>query len=221
MPLASNAAVSMKAMNVPKPPDHPKNAILAANGTTTNQRRDSISSLNSSHHPHLEKKRLSLPKSVPSTTVVTKTNVDRRRSLRRSIQTKENETHPTDAVETPSKKRKYDDNDEAVKRKQENAEYSPPETRSASQKKKKKQHIPTAVRQINPDFFHEANRNNALLQFSPPNQERNAQQELERIRQKEEARCVCVWVSLTLVLGVSIEHLTDRSFHTLRLCFHF
>lgn len=134
---------------------------------------------------NVAKNRLSLPKSVPSTTVVTQSNVDRRRSIRRSM-AKENEHH-SDSVETPSKKRKYDnENDHDVTHE---PEYSPPETRSASKKKK-------TLLEINPDFFDAANQSNALLQFSPPDQKRNAQREQERIRQKEEARyvsmCICI-----------------------------
>ena len=90
---------------------------------------------------------------------------------------KENDT----VVETPHQKRKYDDHegiDTDV-----NDEYSPPQTRSASKKRK-------ATTIANPNFFDEANRNNALLQFSPPNQARNAQRERDMIRHKEEERYV-------------------------------
>ena len=181
MPLASNAASMKAAASIPKPPDHKTKSFGTSTQTAITNRRDSISSVNSSnnsHNAHLvtsKNHRLSLPKSLPSTTVVTKSNVDRRRSIRRSM-AKENDS----VVETPHQKRKYDDHE---RNDDDHHEYSPPETRSASKKRK-------ATTTVNPNFFDEANRNNALLQFSPPNQARNAQRERDMIRHKEEERYV-------------------------------
>ena len=160
MPLACNAA-SMKA--VPKPNDNNHKKALGTNTTAASgNRRDSISSVSSSHTQHnATKNRLSLPKSLPSTTVVTKSNVERRRSIRRSM-AKENEP-VMEATTTPSQKRKHNELD--------------------SDDMGHDQKLPK-----NPAFFN--SQHNALLQFSPPNQARNAQREQERIQQKEQERYV-------------------------------
>jgi hypothetical protein len=183
MPLASNAA-SARPVLVPKPNENKKNkSTMITNKTDPiHRRRDSISSVNSCGSQNSStmsssniiptKNRLSLPKSLPSATIMTKSKVDRRRSLK----AKENERQKEPQDGSPNPKRKYktcDDHDTEIK------EYSPPETRSATKKKK-----------LNPNFFDPANRDNALLQFSPPNQTRNAQREQELIQQKEDARYV-------------------------------
>ena len=208
----------MKAGLVPKPSDSKTKAAFGTNTTTATintNRRDSIGSVtshtgSSSNHHVINKNRLSLPKSLPSSTVVTKSKVERRRSIRRASIARENEPIET----TPSKKRKYNEDENEVathgnddKTNMNDDNYSPPETRSATKKKKSLQ--------INPDFFHDANRNNALLQFSPPDQARNAQQEQERIQQKEAERYVCIYLLCSLcilnrsIVSCSLVSLTD------------
>jgi hypothetical protein len=199
MPLASNA---MMKKSVPKQPlrcnttssnvaDNPRTII---NGPIKTTRRDSISSCgsnqsntgsiknNSHHHNHL-----SLPKSVPSTTIMTKSKVEhRRRSISTMKNAKENQYHDTipkhivttSTTTTPPNK-KRNQNDSMMNYADDDTTgntYSPPETRSA---KKLKQ-------QINTNFFN--TNHNALLQFSPPNHIKNQLIESERIQQKEKER---------------------------------
>jgi hypothetical protein len=169
MPLASsknrNVSSDDNRKTIPKSmvESKPRTAIpksssaTATTATTTNDRR-----------------RLSLPSTVPSSTVITKSKVERRRSILRN---KENIT-----TSVPPSKRMADDGRSRHHHPDiPSTDYSPPLTRSNSKNKKPRL-------SVNPSFFDESNRQNALLQFSPPNQKQNVVNEQERILQYEQQR---------------------------------
>lgn len=113
------------------------------------------------------RRRLSLPSTIQSSTVATKSKVDRRRSIRRESSSGSVGSVPLAGVA---------DKENAL------GGYSPPETRSAKKKKA-----------LNPAFL--GNSTTAWMQFSPPDQEANQRNERERILRMEEQRYVSAIVT--------------------------
>lgn len=123
------------------------------------------------------RRRLSLPTTIQSSTVATKSKVDRRRSIRR-----ENSSNSLASANAAASKENADNNTNINhKRTSSNIHcyYSPPETRSAKKKKL----------ELNPAFF-DTIKPSSLLSFPPPNQAANEQREIKRLEQAERERYV-------------------------------
>jgi hypothetical protein len=123
-------------------------------------------------HAVVTGRRVSLPSTIPSSTVATKAKVERRRSIRRESSSKSLQL--PGGGKPPAKAPPNQENQAPVPN-----HYSPPQTRSAKKKK------------INPDFMNYAMAAaESVLQFSPPNQAENQRLESERIQRQEEERYV-------------------------------